>query len=118
MRARPRTIALVMTAMALPSFPVSFSTTEIKPIRQAKVLRKRDSSSTRDQLMRLSCSHLGLFYDPHTYGPHTEMASRTICHALYGILINFTHGWLRYGTLHCHFLKPARSKCESKAKAV
>ena len=62
MRARPRTIALVMTAMALPSFPVSFATTEIKPIRQAKVLRKRDSSSTRDQLMRLSCSHLVLLY--------------------------------------------------------
>jgi hypothetical protein len=66
----------------------------------------------------LSCSYLGLFYGPHTYGPHTEMASRTIGHALYGILINFTYGWLRYGTLHCHFLKPARSKCESKAKAV
>jgi hypothetical protein len=37
--------------------------------------------SFRGQLMRLSCSHLGLFYGPHTYGPHTEMASRTICHA-------------------------------------
>jgi hypothetical protein len=45
MRARPRTMALVMTATGLPSFPTSFSSAEIKPMRQAKVLRKRDSSS-------------------------------------------------------------------------